>query len=75
MTPIRQHRALGLLLDDGMAQMHGSRERLVTLLPPDLSQWIDQEATAMGLSRSAWACMKLAEVRTAEAAQPEQVAS
>jgi hypothetical protein len=56
-----------------MAQSHGTRERLVTLLPPDLSQWIDREATAAGLSRSAWACMKLAELRTAEADQ--QVAS
>lgn len=32
----RQQRALPAVFDAGMAQMHGSRERLVALLPPDL---------------------------------------
>lgn len=67
-------RAPLMLLDGGMAQMQGSRERLTTLLPPDLSAWIDEQRASTGLSRSAWTCMKLAELR-ATAPQDEQVAS
>lgn len=60
-----------------MAERHGNRERLNTNLPPDVSRRIDELRKAAGLSRSAWACMKLTEaVRAAdEAGEREDVAS
>lgn len=67
------HRASLALLDGGMEERR-KRAQLITYLPSDLSQWVDEQRAGTGLSRSAWACLKLAELR-GTATEAEQVAS
>lgn len=65
------HRASLVCLAGGVAE---KRTKLIAYVPPDLCAWVDEQRAGTGLSRSAWACLKLSELR-ALGAEAEQVAS